>query len=279
MTRIAVAPGMSLNCVVDDYLWPWQEATPVLMVHGFSRSAAIWMRWIPNVALARRAYRLELRGCGDSDVPPPGYHVTLDMVFGDLVKTLDQIGAANAHLVGESSSGQFLFAFAVAHPERVASLTMCETTPRMQQWVFDAYRLDMESPPAAIRRYGTGEWCRRTLAYRLDKDHASPELSRWLVELMSRTPSHVAAAMIECFFGIDNNPLLPEIRVPVLQLTGSEKTATNIEEQQMVHRTVPRSRLKIFDGYRGMIHIFQAEACAREAVAFWDAVDGGGEGI
>ena len=196
---------------------------------------------------------------------------------GDLCTVLDHFGAAKAHLVGESSSGQFLFAFALAHPERVASLTLCETTPRMQQWVFDAYRLDTESPPAAIRKYGTGEWCRRTLAYRLDKDHASPELSRWLVELMSRTPSHVAAAMIECFFGIDNHPLLDKITVPVLQLTGSEKTATNVDEQKMIHGKLPRSRLKIFEGYRGMIHLFEAERCAREAAAFWDDVDCGRE--
>lgn len=275
MTRIAVAPDLRVHCVVDDYLWPWQSPLPVLMVHGFSRSAAIWTRWMPVVTGSRRAYRLDLRGCGESDVPPPEYKVTLDMVFGDILTVLDHFHAEKAHLVGESSSGQFLFAFSVAHPDRVASLTMCETTPRMQQWVFDAYRLDAESPPAAIRKYGTGEWCRRTLAYRLDKDHASPELSQWLVRLMGKTPSHVAAAMIDCFFGIDNHPLLSRIPVPVLQLTGSEKTATNVEEQKMIHRTIPRSRLKIFEGYRGMIHLFEAERCAQEAVAFWDDVDRG----
>ena len=276
MAYIPVDKDFKIHCSADDYLFPWENPVPVLFVHGFSRSGAIWACWIPHIAETRRAYRLDLRGCGKSDVPRnDGYVVTLDMIFSDILKTLDHFGIKKAHLVGESSSGQSMTVFALEHPERVASVTTCETTPKMQQWVFDAYKLDRASPMDAIRHYGTAEWCQRTLAYRLDKDHATEELSQWMVELIGRTPSHVAAAMIECFFQMDNWPRFGALTVPLLQLTGSQKTATNVDEQREVNKAVPDGRLKIFEGFRGMIHIFQAKACALEALRFWNDVDSG----
>jgi len=33
------AEGVALSCAVDDYLWPWQASTPVVMMHGFARNA------------------------------------------------------------------------------------------------------------------------------------------------------------------------------------------------------------------------------------------------
>jgi hypothetical protein len=34
MPQIPLAEGVSIHCVVDDFLWPWDTATPVLMMHG-----------------------------------------------------------------------------------------------------------------------------------------------------------------------------------------------------------------------------------------------------
>ena len=39
MPMIRLAEGPSLHCAVDDYLWPWEKPTPVLMLHGFARNA------------------------------------------------------------------------------------------------------------------------------------------------------------------------------------------------------------------------------------------------
>ena len=39
MSRIDLPEGVSVHCAVDDFLWPWDKATPVLMMHGFARNA------------------------------------------------------------------------------------------------------------------------------------------------------------------------------------------------------------------------------------------------
>ena len=69
MPKIRLDQGLSLHCAVDEYLWPWETPTPVLMMHGFARNATFWNRWVPPVTESRRVYRPDLLGCGGSDVP------------------------------------------------------------------------------------------------------------------------------------------------------------------------------------------------------------------
>ena len=64
MPRIALPEGVSIHCAVDDFLWPWDRSTPVLMMHGFARNATFWNRWVPAIGESHRVYRPDLLGCG-----------------------------------------------------------------------------------------------------------------------------------------------------------------------------------------------------------------------
>jgi hypothetical protein len=33
MPRIALPEGAGVHCIVDDFLWPWDDSTPALMMH------------------------------------------------------------------------------------------------------------------------------------------------------------------------------------------------------------------------------------------------------
>lgn len=76
MARVALPEGASAHCFVDDFLWPWDHSTPVLMMHGFARNAMFWNCWVPAIAETYRVYRPDLPGCGVSDQPPDGYRYT-----------------------------------------------------------------------------------------------------------------------------------------------------------------------------------------------------------
>jgi 3-oxoadipate enol-lactonase len=272
MPTVRLDETLSLHCAVDDYLWPWETATPVLMMHGFSRNATFWNRWVPPIAESRRVYRPDLLGCGASDVPAAGYHVTPEQIAAQLLAVFDAMSLSRVHWVGESSGGIIGLLLAAAYPERIASLVLCNTPTRISDEIRGIYALDQESTAAAIRAHGVGEWCRRTLGYRLDLDHASAALREWVIAEMDRTRPDIAAALHECFESVDVRPLLPGIRAPVLLLSG-DKSRIASEQQKIFADTLPHGRLESFAGYGHGVNLLQPERCARKALNFWRAAE------
>jgi pimeloyl-ACP methyl ester carboxylesterase len=274
MPSVRLDEGLSLHCAVDDYLWPWEAPIPVLMMHGFARNATFWNRWVPAIAESRRIYRPDLLGCGASDVPAPGYHFTPEKIAAEILAVFASMSLKRVHWVGESSGGIIGLLLAAAHPERIASLVLCNTPTRISDEIKGIYALDQESTAAAIRVHGIGEWCRRTLGYRLDVEHASERLREWCIAEMNKTRPDIAAALHECFEAIDTKPLLPGIRIPVLLLSG-DKSRIASEQQKILADTLPNGRLELFAGYGHGVNLLQPERCARAALDFWREVEAG----
>lgn len=69
------------------------EGQVVLLIHGFPE---LWYTWRHQiVALAARGYRAvapDLRGFGDTDVPPSVSSYTILHIVGDLVALIDALG-------------------------------------------------------------------------------------------------------------------------------------------------------------------------------------------
>jgi 3-oxoadipate enol-lactonase len=272
MTAIPLAEGLSLHCAVDDYLWPWEAPTPVLMMHGFARNATFWNRWVPSIAQTRRTYRPDLVGCGKSETPAPGYSYTPEQIGAQILAVLDAFSVPRVHWVGESSGGIIGLLLAAAHPERIASLVLCNTPTRISNEIRGIYSLDQQSTAAAIRAHGTGEWCRQTLGYRLDIEHASEALREWCIAEMDKTRPDIAAALHECFEKIDTRPLLSKIAAPVLLLSG-DKSRIASEQQKILADTLLNGRLELFAGYGHGVNLLQPERCARAALDFWRVVE------
>jgi 3-oxoadipate enol-lactonase len=274
MARITVDPGTTIHCYVDDYLWPWDKSTPVVMLHGFARNGNFWRPWVPYVSATRRVYRPEIRGFGKSDVPPEDYTFDLAVVVDDFAKVLDQSGIERAHFAGESSGGVLSMLFAIAHPDRVASLVLCDTPIRPPDAVRAIYALGEKNGAAAMMKYGVGEWCRRTLEYRLDVEHASPELQDWVVNEMDTSPRHVAAAFHNA---LRESPspasLIKQIKVPTLLLSG-DKSKISAEQQQLLLKEMPQAKLHTFHGYGHCSNLVIPKECTDQAIPFWDGLEG-----
>jgi len=179
---------------------------------------------------------------------------------------------SRVHWVGESSGGIIGLLLAANCPERIASLVLCNTPTRISNEIKGIYALGEDSTGAAIRAHGTGEWCRRTLGYRLDLEHASEELREWCIAEMDKTRPDIAASLHECFEAIDVKPLLPGISAPVLLLSG-DKSRIASEQQNILAATLPLGRLELFAGYGHGVNLLQPERCSRAALDFWRTVE------
>jgi pimeloyl-ACP methyl ester carboxylesterase len=268
MPRVALPEGVSVHCAVDDFLWPWDTSTPVLMMHGFARNALFWNRWVPRIAETHRVYRPDLLGCGLSDQPPAGYRYTPETIGAQILAVLDALSLPRVHWVGESSGGLIGLLLAAAYPDRIASLVLCNTPSRIPDRIKRIYALDRADAAEAMRAHGVGEWCRRTLEYRLDVERADASLQDWVVREMNRTPAPVAAAMHTCFEGVDTVGILPRISAPVLLLSG-DKSQISSAQQQVFADALPNGRVELFTGYGHGVNLLQPERCARAALEFW----------
>jgi pyruvate dehydrogenase E2 component (dihydrolipoamide acetyltransferase) len=95
---------------------------PVVLLHGFGGDLNNWLFNTDRLAERRRVYALDLPGHGESskDVGAGDLEAFAEALGG----FLDAVGAARAHLVGHSMGGAVALAYALAHPDRVASLTL-----------------------------------------------------------------------------------------------------------------------------------------------------------
>ena len=270
MPRVQVEPGVELNCPVDDFLWPWQSATPVVFQHGMGRNAQFWNRWVPFVGEAHRVFRPELRGCGESWVPPVDIEFDPSTVLADIVAVLDSFKLDRVNWIGESSGARVGMLLAAHAPERVRSLVLCDAG--YQQPSADAKRvnsIDQPSSAKAIEMYGTTEWCRRTIHLRLDIERASPELVDWYVGEMGRTPPHVAAAYHSYHNELDLSPLLPSIKAPVLLLNGDKSLPFATQSRSFAEK-LPNGRLHVIKDCGHGVFLVAAEECIKEVRAFWN---------
>jgi hypothetical protein len=75
------------------------------------------------------------------------------------------------------------------------------------------YALDHANAAETMRVHGVGEWCRRTLGYRLDVDRADAALQDWVIRKWTER-QRGRAAMHECFEHVDTVGILASLMLP-----------------------------------------------------------------
>jgi pimeloyl-ACP methyl ester carboxylesterase len=112
------------------------ERPTVVFIHGLvmdNLSSFYYTLANPCAAAGSNVMLYDLRGHGLSERPPMGY--ALDDSVDDLVNLLFELGIDGpVHIVGNSYGGTVGLAFAMAYPERVASLVLVEGHFAVQGW-------------------------------------------------------------------------------------------------------------------------------------------------
>ncbi|SKC71177.1 alpha/beta fold hydrolase [Krasilnikoviella flava] len=102
-------------------------APAVLLLHAGVADHRMWDAVAPALAHAFRVIRPDLRGYGDSPLLVDGTEYTN---AGDLADLLDELGVADAVVVGASFGGKVALELATAHPGRVRELVLlCPAAP------------------------------------------------------------------------------------------------------------------------------------------------------
>lgn len=101
-----------------------------VLVHGFTGSRDDFREHVPGLSELGRTIALDQRGHGGSTNSGRPEDYTLEGLVADLAAAFDALDLAQADLLGHSLGGMVALRFALAHPERVASLVLMDTSAR-----------------------------------------------------------------------------------------------------------------------------------------------------
>ncbi len=100
------------------------QGTPLILIHGLSASADIWMYNVEALAKQHQVYALDLVGFGRSDKPGPSFS-PLDYTpfLDDFIKAfnIDRVS-----LVGQSLGGGIALHYAIQFPKKVEKLVLVD---------------------------------------------------------------------------------------------------------------------------------------------------------
>ena len=117
-------PTIEANGVELHYL-QMGTGPDLVMLHGISGNLAVWhLRMVPLLQQRYRVTTYDLRGHGNSSMPPTGY-TTRDMAL-DLGGLLDALEIEQADIVGHSFGADVAMHFALLQPELVRRLVLIE---------------------------------------------------------------------------------------------------------------------------------------------------------
>jgi len=133
---------------------------PLLLLHGFPQTHAIWHAVAPRLARRFRLVIPDLPGYGDSKGPPPDEaHVNYSKRA--LGRTMVELMAALGHrqfmLAGHDRGGRVGYRMALDHPDRVGRFAAVDIIPTLAAWermdwtrALDGYHWLLLAQPAPL---------------------------------------------------------------------------------------------------------------------------------
>lgn len=253
---------------------------PLLLIHGGLGSLRMWDDQVPAFAERYRVIRYDTRGYGRTE--------TDDVEFSnrdDAAAVLDHVGAASAHLVGQSRGGMIALDFVVERMERVdAFVSVASGVGGFEPQLPD----DTDGPPweEMERLWGSKEWePLAELETRVWVDgwgqpptRVDPELRRqvhdWILatyraEKAEGKPQSLDPAAVQ---------RLADIRVPTLVMIGEVDEAGGVAAGRHLAASVAGARLVEFPGVAHMIQLEDPDGFNRVALEFLAEVDRQREG-
>ena len=246
---------------------------PLVLLHGFTGSAASWRAHRPALEARHRVVAPDLLGHGGSDAPADPARYAMAPTVADLAGLLDQLELRAILLLGYSMGGRVALHFAAAHPERVRGLILESASPGLATAAERAARIAADE----------------ALAARIEREGLAAFVDHWerlpLFAGQAQLPAEVRAALRTQ--RLANNPAglanslrglgtgaqpslwdrLPEIRTPALLMAGALDEKFTAIAQQMA-AALPTARLAIVPAAGHTVHLEQPEAFQRLVTEF-----------
>jgi 2-succinyl-6-hydroxy-2,4-cyclohexadiene-1-carboxylate synthase len=271
MARLTVN-GIGLNVEVAG------AGPPLLLLHGFTGSAATWESHLPALSGHATTVAVDLIGHGATDAPADPARYTMSHCIADLLAVLDRLEIRRTGVLGYSMGARVALHLALAAPERVAGMVLESGSPGLAgESERSARRASDEALAATIERDGVqafvAHWEQLPL---FASQNTLPVEVR---SALRRQRLHNSArGLVYGLRGMGTGAQVPlwsrlgEIDVPTLLIAGAldEKYC---QIGRAMAGAMPRARLAVVPGAGHTVHLEQPDEFVRLVVGFTDACD------
>jgi pimeloyl-ACP methyl ester carboxylesterase len=217
---------------------------PVLLLHGWLGSWALWRNTIEILGKDFRTYALDFSGFGESMNRQSNFAV--DNYVESVNQFMDQLGIVKAPLVGHSMGGTVSLGAAVRYPEKFVKVAVIGSPVDGRSLnillKFSGYRSISRiiwTTPALLKLF------MRNYARFLAKDGKA--LGEMIVQDVSKTTSESFFQSIGTLLQTDLRSQIGVLEMPVLGMYGKKDRIVNPKQSKVLKECLPHAQIAWFE--------------------------------
>lgn len=239
---------------------------PVIFLHGWLGSWALWKEVMENVASKYRAYALDFWGFGESGRKLDDYTIT---DFVSLVQQfLDQMGIISSPLIGHSMGGTVSLLSGITYPQRISKI-MVIGSPIQGSSLSIPLKLAGQKKIASLL-YANIEIFRKFMKYYapfICRNTGFPEM---IDRDITNTTTDSFLRSIASLRKTDLRSQINKISKPVNGLYGKKDHIVNTNQQNVLKYGIPHAKIELFPSAGHFIMLDEPVACTNSIMNFLD---------
>ena len=244
-----------------------EDGRVVLVANSLMANGSMWDGNVAALADRYRVLRYDKRGHGASGVSEGPY--TIVQLADDAVGLLDALKIEKAHFMGLSIGGMIGQQLGARYPERVLSLSLCNTASEMPPRSLWEERFEIARTQGiaglvdgTIKRWFTAAFIER-----------APQEIEKVRQMILGTNLDGYIACGSAVRDMAQSTMLLKIKVPTLVLSGRDDPACTVDQGTVLHRLIDNSKMVIIEQAAHLSNIEQPEIFNRTVRQFIDSVD------
>ena len=268
MTQMQGVQTVKVNGVEIAYRFDGpKEGRVLLMANSLMANGSMWDSNLSALTDRYRVLRYDKRGHGQSAVSPGPYSIA--QLADDAVGLLDALAITKAHFMGLSIGGMIGQQLGARYPERIYSLSLCNSASEMPPRSLWEERFEIARTQGiaglvdgTIKRWFTAPFIER-----------APQEIEKVRQMILGTDVNGYMACGSAVRDMAQSTMLLKIKTPTLVLSGQYDPACTVDQGTVLHRLIDGSKMVVLKDAAHLSNIEQPAAFNSAVREFIDSVD------
>lgn len=268
MTQLQDSKTVRVNDLEIAYRFDGPENGPVLLVaNSLMANGSMWDWNTPAFTDRYRILRYDKRGHGRSSLVPGPYSIA--QLADDAIGLLDALNINQVHFMGLSIGGMIGQQLGARYPERILSLSLCNTASEMpprSMWE-DRFQIARTQGLAGLVDGTLQRWFTAPFIKRAPQD-------------IEKVRQMILGTNVDGYIGCGSavrdmaqSTMLLKIKAPTLVLSGRHDPACTVDQGIVLHKLIDQSEMVIIEDAAHLSNIEQPERFNHAVRKFIDSVE------